>query len=105
MPSPPDRSTEPRAPGIRAVRVDPLVPVVAVVSLVVYALHGVHGALTRDLGIYAYAGQQVADGVPPYLGVLNRAGPLAHVLPGVGVLVARVGGQLLGPSARWRPGL
>jgi hypothetical protein len=65
---------------------------VAVVSLVVYALHGFHGALTRDLGIYAYAGQQVADGVPPYLGVLNRAGPLAHVLPGVGVLVARAAG-------------
>ncbi|WP_374455361.1 hypothetical protein [Nocardioides sp.] len=92
MPSPPDRSTEPRTRGIRALPVDPLVPVVAVVSLVVYALHGFHGALTRDLGIYAYAGQQVADGVPPYLGVLNRAGPLAHVLPGVGVLIARVGG-------------
>jgi len=74
------------------VRVDPLVLLVAAVSLVVYALHGFHGALTRDLGIYSYAGQQVADGVPPYLGVLNRAGPLAHVLPGVGVLVARVGG-------------
>jgi hypothetical protein len=36
--------------------------------------------------------QQVADGVPPYLGVLNRAGPLAHVLPGVAALVARLGG-------------
>ena len=65
---------------------------VAVVSVVVYVLHGFHGVLTRDLGIYSYAGQQVADGVPPYLGVLNRAGPLAHVLPGVGALVARVGG-------------
>lgn len=71
---------------------DPLVPVVAGVSLLVYVLQGFHGVLTRDLGIYAYAGQQVADGVPPYLGVLNRAGPLAHVLPGVGALVARVGG-------------
>ena len=65
---------------------------VGVVSVVVYVLHGFHGVLTRDLGIYSYAGQQVADGVPPYLGVLNRAGPLAHVLPGVGVLVARAGG-------------
>ena len=71
---------------------DPLVLVVAAVSVVVYVLHGFHGALTRDLGIYSYAGQQVAEGVPPYLGVLNRAGPLAHVLPGVGALVARAGG-------------
>lgn len=74
------------------IRRDPLVPIVAIVSAVVYTLHGFHGALTRDLGIYSYAGQQVADGVPPYLGVLNRAGPLAHVLPGTGALVARVAG-------------
>lgn len=73
-------------------RPDRLVPAVAVVSVVVYVAHGFHGVLTRDLGIYSYAGQQVADGVPPYLGVLNRAGPLAHVLPGVGALVARAGG-------------
>ena len=73
-------------------RPDRLVPVVAVVSVLVYVLHGFHGLLTRDLGIYSYAGQQVADGVPPYLGVLNRAGPLAHVLPAVGALVARVAG-------------
>lgn len=71
---------------------DPLVLVVGAVSLLVYSLHGFHGALTRDLGVYSYAGQRVADGVPPYLGILNRAGPLAHVLPGVGVLVARLGG-------------
>ena len=61
-------------------------------SLAVFALHGTNGMLSRDLGIYAYAGQQVADGVPPYVGVLNRAGPLAHVLPGVGVLLARLVG-------------
>ena len=71
---------------------DPLVPVVAVVAFVVYLLHGLEGYLTRDLGLYTYAGQQVADGVAPYLGVLNRAGPFAHVFPGVGVWVARLGG-------------
>lgn len=74
------------------IRRDPLVLLVGIVSAIVYTLHGFHGALTRDLGIYSYAGQQVADGVPPYLGVLNRAGPLAHVIPGVGALVARVAG-------------
>jgi hypothetical protein len=71
---------------------DPLVFVVAAVSLLTYALHGVDGMLTRDLAVYSYAGQQVAEGVPPYLGILNRAGPLAHVLPAGGVGVARIGG-------------
>ena len=72
--------------------IDPLVAAVATVSVIVYSLHGFHGELTRDLAVYSYAGQQVADGVPPYLGILNRAGPLAHVLPGAGVLTARLGG-------------
>ena len=89
----PDRRTSARWPWGREPRgADPLVLVVAAVSASVYVLHGFHGALTRDLGVYAYAGQQVADGVPPYLGILNRAGPLAHVLPGVGALIARLGG-------------
>ena len=93
MPPRPDRSDGVRPGGVSRLRaIDPLVPAVAGVSLVVYVLHGFQGMLTRDLGIYSYAGQQVADGVPPYLGVLNRAGPLAHVLPGVGALVARLGG-------------
>lgn len=93
MPPRPDRSDGVRPGGVSRLRaIDPLVPLVAAVSLVVYVLHGFQGMLSRDLGIYSYAGQQVADGVPPYLGVLNRAGPLAHVLPGVGALVARLGG-------------
>lgn len=68
-------------------RIDPLLPLVLVAGLVVYLPQGFDGYLTRDLGLYAYAGQQFADGVLPYLGVMNRAGPLAHVLPGVGVLL------------------
>ena len=92
-----------RAPGVgdrtsfrsrlsRWVPVDPLVLAVGVVALVTYALHGMQGMLTRDLAVYSYAGQQVAEGVPPYLGILNRAGPLAHALPGLGVGLARVSG-------------
>ena len=72
---------------------DPYAGVVGLVSLAVFALHGTDGILSRDLGIYAYAGQQVADGVPPYVGVLNRAGPLAHLLPGLGVALARLVGM------------
>ncbi len=55
-----------------------------------YWLHGFNGYLSRDLALYAYAGQQVADGVPPYEGVINRSGPLAHLVPGIGSAIGRV---------------
>ncbi|HEU4810564.1 MAG TPA: hypothetical protein VFT00_00350 [Nocardioides sp.] len=59
------------------------------VAAVVYALHGFDGYLSRDLGVYSYGGQQVAEGVPPYDAIVNRAGPLAHLIPGAGVIVSR----------------
>ncbi len=72
----------------RAARIDPLVPLLCVLATVVYVLHGFEGYLTRDLGDYAYGAQQVAEGVPPYVSLVNRAGPLAHLIPGAGALVA-----------------
>ena len=81
-----------RPRATRSRRVDPLLVAVGIISLVTYALHGGQGMLTRDLAVYSYAGQQIAEGVPPYLGVLNRAGPLAHALPGLGVGIARLFG-------------
>jgi hypothetical protein len=77
------------APSPRRRR-DPLPALAAVVALAVYLPHGLDGYLTRDIGLYSYAGQRAAEGVPPYLGVLNRAGPLAHLIPGIGATAARV---------------
>jgi hypothetical protein len=74
----------------RRSRVDPLGPAIAVLAGYVYWLHGFNGYLSRDLALYAYAGQQVADGLPPYEGVINRSGPLAHIVPGFGSVVGRV---------------
>ncbi|MCW2793755.1 MAG: hypothetical protein JWO76_2853 [Nocardioides sp.] len=71
---------------------DPWTGVVCAVALVTYLLHGFDGYLSRDLGVYAYAGEKVADGVPPYVGILNRAGPLAHLIPGIGAFAARAVG-------------
>jgi hypothetical protein len=62
---------------------------VALVSLVVYALHGFEGPLNRDLGLFVYGGEQVARGVPPYVGVFNTVGPLADAVPGLAI---RLGG-------------
>ena len=95
MPSP-DLSTEPEhaetavAPTGR--RWDPWVAVVGLVALVVYVAQGYGGILERDVAIYVYSAQQVLDGVPPYLGILNRAGPLAHLLPALGVGLGRLAG-------------
>src|SRR5665809_119769 len=59
------------------------------VGIGIFLLHGFGGLLTRDLALYAYSGQQFAEGVPPYVAVLNRAGPLAHMVPGLGAMIAR----------------
>ena len=83
-------STRPAEPAVR--RPDPVGPLVAAASLVVFVLHRFDGELSRDLALYAYAGQQVADGVPPYEGVMNRSGPLAHLVPGLGAFLARLVG-------------
>jgi hypothetical protein len=72
--------------------IDPLVGVVGITSLIVYLLHGFDGGLHRDLAIYSYGAQQVVEGVPPYVSILNRAGPLAHLIPAVGVVAARAFG-------------
>ena len=70
--------------------VDPLGPLFAVAALAVFSLYGFQGTLERDLGLYAYSALQMAEGVPPYVSVLNRVGPLAHFVPWLGVAPARL---------------
>lgn len=72
----------------RVARTDPLVPLLCALATAVYVLHGFHGYLSRDLGTYAYGAEQVAEGVPPYVAVINRAGPLAHLIPGIGAVLS-----------------
>lgn len=72
--------------------VDPLVPFWLVVPVVAWIGHGFTNGVTRDVALYVYAGQAVADGEPPYVAVMNRAGPLAHLLPGLGVALGRLVG-------------
>ena len=74
-------------------RVDPLGPLLAVAALVVCVVQGFDSILTRDLGLYSYGAQQTVEGVPPYVSVLNRAGPLAHLVPAIGVGAARIVGM------------
>jgi hypothetical protein len=63
---------------------------IAAGTLVVYGARGLEAPLQRDAGLYLYAGQQVASGDAPYVAVLNRAGPIAHLLPALGVELGRL---------------
>lgn len=74
----------------RRLRVDPFIGISCLVALLVYLLLGFDGPFGRDLGVYTYGGQQVAEGVLPYVSIINRAGPLAHLIPGIGVGAARL---------------
>ncbi|QZY28496.1 glycosyltransferase family 39 protein [Nocardioides coralli] len=85
------RSGAVRGLGSR-LRIDPWGPLLAAAGVVIFLLHGFGGVLTRDLALYSYSAQQFAEGVPPYVSVLNRAGPLAHMVPGAGVAFARLVG-------------
>jgi 4-amino-4-deoxy-L-arabinose transferase-like glycosyltransferase len=82
----------------RLLRIDPCGPLLAAAAVAVFLLRGFERQLETDAALYSYAGQRFAEGEPPYVGVLNRAGPLAHLVPGVGVLGARLVGadDLLG---------
>ncbi|HEX6149842.1 hypothetical protein [Nocardioides sp.] len=71
-------------------RLDPLPWAFVVGALVIWGARGLDAPLPRDAGLYLYAGQQVAGGDPPYVGVLNRAGPISHLLPALGVELGRL---------------
>jgi hypothetical protein len=79
--------------GIGRLRaVDPIGPLLALAVVGLFVAHGLEDPLKRDSAIYAYGAQQAAEGVPPYVSILNRAGPLSHLVPALGVLGARLVG-------------
>lgn len=65
---------------------------VLLLAVAMYTRFGVGEELRRDESIYAYAGQQLAEGVPPYVSILDPKTPLASILAGLGVAVGRFAG-------------
>jgi len=61
---------------------------ILVLSALVYRQYGFAGPLTRDDAIYLYSGQQMAQGIPPYLSIWDHKGPLAPMIAGVGAWLA-----------------
>jgi hypothetical protein len=50
---------------------------------------GINDTLKRDQAIYAYGGQQMAHGVPPYASIFDPKTPLATMIAGLAAVFAR----------------
>lgn len=77
--------------GVRS-RFDWLIVATFLCALGLFSMRGFDGYMSRDVGLYGYAGQQVAEGGVPYVDVFERGGPLSQLLPGLGVILARTVG-------------
>src|SRR3954449_1252121 len=60
-----------------------------VIAFVLFTQFSINGNFWRDEAIYAYGGQQLADGVPVYSGIFDPKPPLPTFLNALGVLSAR----------------
>lgn len=57
-------------------------------TLVVYLTQNLGGGLSRDGAIYLYSGQQLLEGVPPYVSIFDHKGPLTPLISAFGVLIS-----------------
>jgi hypothetical protein len=60
-----------------------------VIAVALFAQFSINGNFWRDEAIYAYGGQQLADGVPVYDGIFDPKPPLPTFLTALGTLSAR----------------
>ena len=56
--------------------------------------------MSRDEGINAYSGQQLAHGLAPYASIFDPKAPLASIIAGLGALAARIAGRAARTSPR-----
>src|SRR5205085_2833512 len=63
------------------------------IGAVLFTRFSIDGNLWRDEAIYAYGGQQLADGVPVYLGIFDPKPPLPTFLTALGALAGRAAGK------------
>lgn len=61
---------------------------VLLTSIIVFIQYGFEGSLARDDALYMYSGQQMANGIPPYVSIFNHTGPLAPMISSIGVRIA-----------------
>ena len=64
-----------------------------IVAVVLFTRFSLHDTLTRDQAIYAYGGQRMAHGVPPYSSIFDPKTPMATLVSGVAASLARLTGH------------
>jgi hypothetical protein len=74
---------------VRDARIWCAVAAVAVATFL-FSRIGIDAHLRRDDAIYAYGGQQVAHGVPPYVSIFDPKGPLPAFILGIATWFAHV---------------
>jgi MFS family permease len=63
------------------------------VAVALFTRWGITGTLSRDESIYAYGGQRLAHGLPPYASIFDPKGPGATMIAGLGAGIARLVGD------------
>jgi hypothetical protein len=58
------------------------------IAVALFSRYGIDATLSRDESIYAYGGQQLAEGVPFYVSIFDVKTPLASQLAGLGAVAA-----------------
>lgn len=59
------------------------------VAIALYTRYSINNLLNRDEAIYAYGGQQLAHGVPPYVSVFDPKTPGATMIAGIAAAIAQ----------------
>lgn len=63
--------------------------VALVVAASLFSRFSIDGSLARDEAVYAYGGQQLAEGIPFYVSIFDQKTPLAPMIAGAAVAIGR----------------
>lgn len=69
-----------------------LAVLLALIAFVVYGTYGGATELLHDDAIFAYGGQQMLRGVPPYVSIFDHKGPLTSMLCALGAWLGELAG-------------
>jgi hypothetical protein len=62
-------------------------------AILLYTRYSILGVLSRDQAIYAYGGERMAHGTPPYASIFDPKGPGATILSGISAGIGRLTGR------------
>ncbi|MBW2087257.1 MAG: glycosyltransferase family 39 protein [Deltaproteobacteria bacterium] len=66
-----------------------VVGAILIIVVTLFMHFGFNGGMAKDNGIFAYSGQQMSEGIPPYISSFDQKAPMCSLLSGIGVIIAR----------------